>query len=244
MFNLSPDPIHQALIMAKDAIVLNLNNVKSSKDASNIEDKQFNALNGNDTALREGARLLLLSARMKEEKRTIGTRTFDSQFFWALDLNRGSMEKVSRSGLAGGIGYVQLPQPGQWTMSEDGKWLFLKPQDDDPAVRSMKSWGIRYTFPGAFYKDDKKMEIPRAFLLEVTHTEWLASRGPISVSAPVADKEKQMANSNFRAYGSRLWEGTARFLKPEELTEIISKWNDEIGQFKIDLEQNKDMFKL
>lgn len=205
----------------KAQAVVRVNEIVSNSKTSKMEDKRYRALNGSDSALRKGARLLFLSAEVKEEPRQFGQRSFTSQFFWAIDLDRKELVKVSRSGLAGGMGYEDLPAPGDWKTSADGQWEVLTPDPEDPAVKTRQNWGIRYVAPGCFAQSGDTVKIPRVFILEVEKIQWLASRNPISMAAPVIEREREELDRTFRPYGACAWYGQVKWVAKDELAELV-----------------------
>lgn len=212
--------------MAKELVsVFELTAVESSKDASNVIEKRFTALNGYDAALRKDAKLLVFSSKMKEEDIVRGTVKFKSQYFWALDIERNKLVKVSRTGLTGGMGYEQLPAPGEWSLNEEGTWHILKPQPNDPALESRKSWGISRLLPGAFEYDHKKISIPKCFILEVNKIDYLCSRSPVDASANSTFVAKELADCNFKEDVARMWDGKAYYPERAYLDEVIVKYN-------------------
>lgn len=203
----------------KSQAVIRVNEIVSNSKTSKMEDKRYRALNGSDSALRKGARLLFLSAEVKEEPRQFGNRTFTSQFFWAIDLDRKELVKVSRSGLAGGMGYEDLPEPGDWKTSADGQWEVLTPNPKDPAIKTRQNWGIRYVAPGCFTQSGDTVRIPRIFILEVERIQWLASRNPISMTDPTREREE--LDKTFRPYGACAWYGSIKWVAKEELAKLV-----------------------
>lgn len=243
MFNLSPDPIHQALIMAKEqSVVVTINSIRSTKKAAKVDEKRYLTLNGRDSAIKEGAKLLLLSSVMREEPRKVNGIDYKVQYFWAIDLLRRELVKVSRSSLAGGMGYSVMPGLGEWEENADGKWLILKPKADDPARNSFKSWGMQYIYPGAFKYDNQEISIPRCFVLEVETVEWLFSRNPISTDAPLDQKMAAQNDCSFKPYGARYWSGTACMPSKETIAHIIEDYNLYNPENPIDLSKDGDMF--
>ena len=212
--------------MAKESVsIVNLKDVVSSKSATKVEEKKFNSLNGFDSSLRKGARLLFLSSSMKTEKQTRGTRTFDFQFFWALDLERNKLVKVSRSGLSGGMGYREAPQPGVWNLNQDGSWYVLSPVEGDPAIQSRVSWGIGKVFPGAFDYAKEIVSIPKCFYLEVTGIEYLYSRNPVDASLQQSATQKDLSDLTFKEDLARSWDGKAEYPSLEFINDAVAKYN-------------------
>lgn len=227
--------------MAKSQAMVNVANLVKNSKTSKMEDKRYRALNGSDSALRKGARLLFLSAEVKEEPRQFGQRSFTSQFFWAIDLDRKGLVKVSRSGLAGGMGYEELPEPGEWKTSADGQWEVLTPQADDPAIKTRQNWGIRYIAPGCFTQSGDTVKIPRIFILEVEKIQWLASRNPLSMAAPSVEREREELDRTFRPYGACAWYGQVKWVAKEELAELVKELSKYMA---IDLAKDADLFSI
>ncbi len=212
--------------MAKESVsAFELGDVATSKAASNVIEKRFTSLNGFDASLRKDAILLVLSDTMKEEDRVRGTIKFKHQFFWALDIERNKLVKVSRTSLAGGMGYTDCPKPGIWDLNEDRTWHVLKPQEDDPALATRVSWGISKILPGAFEFDKKKISIPRCFVIEVTKVDYLCSRNPVNASASAAEVAKELADCTFKPDLARMWDGKAYYPTREFVNEAIAKFN-------------------
>lgn len=212
--------------MAKEtSTALELTDVTASKAASNIIEKRYTALNGYDPALRKEAKLLILSDDMKEEKRMRGSIKFTAQYLWALDVERNKLVKVSRTGLTGGMGYEQLPQPGEWSLNEDGTWHILKPQEDDPAIATRKSWGISHIFPGAFDYDNKKIRVPKCFVIEVKSVEFLCSRNPVDANAADKIVAKELLDTTFKPDAARMWDGIAYYPTREFVNEVVERYN-------------------
>lgn len=213
---------HVVCNMAKESITLELTEVMTSKSATNVLEKRFVSLNGFDTALRKGARLLVFSGNMREETRTRNGNTFKVQFFWALDLERNKMVKVSRSGLTGGMGYASLPKPGIWGLNEDRTWYILRPQvNDDEAKASFRAWGMSRVLPGAFEYSDKKISVPKCFLLKVDSIQYLYGRNPIDASLPSPD----LTDSSFHEDAARMWAGTAEYPTRELIDEAVAHYD-------------------
>lgn len=212
--------------MAKESVsAFELGDVATSKAASNVIEKRYTSLNGYDAALRKGAILLVLSDTMKEEDRVRGTIKFKYQFFWALDIERNKLVKVSRTGLSGGMGYRDCPQPGIWGLNEDKTWHVLKPLEDDPAIATRVSWGISRLLPGAFEYDKKKISIPRCFVIEVSDIEYLCSRNPVDASANDAYVGKELADCTFKPDLARMWDGKAYYPTRDFVNEVVAKYN-------------------
>lgn len=212
--------------MAKESVtVFEMANVMNSTTATDVAEKRYTSLNGYDAALRKDAKILLFSASMKEETRTRGANKFKSQFFWGIDIERNKLVKVSRTGLAGGMGYQQLPMPGVWGFNEERTWHILKPQEGDPAIQSRKSWGISRLLPGAFEYEKQQVSIPRCFIIEVTKIEYLCSRSPIDASASETFKAKELSDCTFKEDAARMWDGTAYYPTREKVSEIITAYN-------------------
>lgn len=231
----------RSITRMKSQAIVRVNEIVKNSKTSKMEDKRYRALNGSDSALRKGARLLFLSAEVKEEPRQFGQRTFASQFFWAIDLDRRELVKVSRSGLAGGMGYEGLPEPGEWKTSADGQWEVLTPQADDPAIKTRQNWGIRYIAPGCFAQSGDTVKIPRIFILEVERIQWLASRNPISMSAPTLEKDREELDRTFRPYGACAWYGQVKWVAKEELAELV---NELSKYMSIDLAKDADLLSI
>ena len=212
--------------MAKESVsVFDLSNVVASKAASNVIEKRFVALNGYDAALRKDAKLLVFSDSLKEEDRLRGGIKFKSQYFWALDVERNKLVKVSRTGLTGGMGYESLPEPGEWTLNDERTWHILKPQENDPAIATRKSWGIARLLPGAFEYDHKKITIPKCFVIEVKSIEFLCSRNPVDANASDSFVAKELMDNTFKPDAARMWDGVAYYPTREFINETVARYN-------------------
>lgn len=212
--------------MAKESVsVFELTDVQTSKSATDVAEKRFIALNGYDAAIRKDSKLLILSSSMKEEERMRGTTKFRFQFFWALDLVRNKLVKVSRTGLAGGMGYEELPKPGIWGTNDEGTWMVLRPVEDDPAIATRKSWGINRVLPGSFEYNNKQIDVPRCFVIEVESIKYLFGRNPIDMSLPEATRASEMTDTTFKPDNARMWDGKAYYPTKEMVKEAIEAYN-------------------
>lgn len=212
--------------MAKENLTATeLTAVTKSTDATDVLEKRFTALNGFDAALRKGAFILMFSDSLKEEDRMRGTVKFKAQFFWGIDTERNKLVKVSRTALTGGMGYEQLPEPGDWTLNEDKTWHILKPKEGDPAIATRKQWGISRLLPGAFEYEKGKVSIPKAFVIEVDTITYLCSRNPVDASAAPAYLAQELKDNNFKEDVARMWNGKAYYPTKDQVAAILEAYN-------------------
>ena len=202
-----------------------------------LTEKQVQAINGADQTLYLGVRLIVLSAHAKKDKRVYNGVSRDVTVFPALDIDRGEVVLVTRTGLTGGMGYKELPQPGKWEKSQDGEWLFLKPQEEDPAIKSMVQWGIKKLLPGTV----EKSAIRRCFYLTISNVTYIAGRGPVSSSEEPTKIAELTSDLAFKPYSLRSWEGEAHFIKSEELEELLREYNDN-ALTPVSVETNENLF--
>lgn len=227
--------------MAKEQVTsFELNQIEASTTAQNVIEKKYLGLNGFDAALRKNAQLLIFSTSMKEEKRERNGIKYKTEFFWALDIERNKLVKVSRSGLSGGMGYESLPEPGEWSLNEDKTWYVLKPNENDPAIQSRKSWGVGRLLPGAFDYEHEKISVPRCFIIEVNDVIYLCNRNPVDASSTEAYIAKELQDTTFKPDNARMWDGKAYYPTRDFLKELVDKYNsvhsdgfteDTIGQW-------------
>ena len=217
---------------------LTIKSLNTMKNAS-LTEKQLAAINGADQALYLGARLLVLSSHAKSVKRTYNKVAYDVTVFPALDLAMGEVVLVTRTGLTGGMGYGELPQPGTWETSSDGNWMFLKPQEDDPAVKSMVQWGIKYLLPGIV----EGSAVKRCFYLEIRSVTYVAGRGPVSMEGSVEARTAEITNTAFKPHSLRSWGGDAHFVKAEELGELLKEFNNNTLQ-PVTVKGNESLFRI
>lgn len=214
--------------MAKESIsMVEISAIGESKTATGVDEKKYVNLNGFDTALRKDAKLLVLSTSMKKETRkSRNGNPFDYHFFWAIDLIRNKLVQPSRTGLSGGMGYEQLPLPGVWSLNEEGTWHVLKPQEDDPAIKTRRNWGISRILPGAFDKEKNgKVIVPKCFVIEVTDVKYLCGRSPIDASASSTVKAKELSDCEFKEGIVRMWDGNAYYPSRELVAEAVAAYN-------------------
>lgn len=226
--------------MAAKTVVTTFSSVQTSK-AAKATSVIAERLNGYDPTIRSGAVLWLLSDRLCEEKRKNRQGTeYTAQYFWAIDQERG-LVKVSRSSLAGGMGYTVCPSQGEWKLTDDGKWYILHPKEDDEARKSMTSWGISSVFPAAFVLEGSILKVPKLVKLTITSTDYVSGRGPINAESDLDVVIKQKEDTSFRPNSVKRWTGEAHYPTQQEIDELVASHNAKFPESPIDPTAHHDL---
>ena len=231
--------------------LLTFDNVKNSTKAVSVDRKVLNQLNGYDPAIRKGADLWFLSQTMVVKESTYNGATYNTYYFWALDVVRHELVEVKYTSLKLAMGYTQRPSTGEWGKSDDGKWWILRPMADDPALQSFVRWGIGETLTHAF-KDVKvsadskeiMVTIPYVFRLKITDIDYVTSKSPIDASLLPGIIEEKKKDTSFTPNTTRRWFGVADYPTQQELEEMIKAHNAACPSLQIKDKEKKEWFKI
>lgn len=219
----------------------------ANSTAASLSDKQVKALNGFDSLIRTGAKLLILSGFVATEKAISQAtkKTYDRDFVWVIDREKG-LKKVNRTSLVGGIGYLKANTiPGVWNLNKEGDWYTLQPAENDAETReTFTSWGISKILPESFTikegEGGKKITaIPNVMLVEITKTGYVASHAPVS-KVDYERKPTLLDDKLLKPFSQFYWEGTGVYATPAEVDEFIAAVKERFPSQMADLENYKE----
>ena len=229
--------------MAAKTVITTFSQVSSATNAK-ATTAIAERLNGYDPTLRPGAVLWLLSDSLKEEKRKNRSGIeYNAQYFYVIDEERG-LVKVSRSALAGGMGYLQCPDKGAWKPTDDGKWFILHPQEEDEARKTLVSWGMSSVFPAAFVLEGSILRVPKLVKITITACDYVSGRGPLDSQMSPDKLLEAQSDTSFRPNSVKRWQGEAHYPTQQELEDLVSKHNTKFPENPLDIAAHKELLVL
>lgn len=224
-------------LMAKESAVINFASINSLASAE-VSEKVLRAINGSNATLIPGVEILLLASEAKNK--TIQTSrgpvvTPHLPFINLTDPN--GLEWLPISELKEKMGYEKCPAGGNYSESKDGNWMILKPEPDEKGeIPAFVSGGFPRLLRGALEAVEKKAgrsstvvktaRVVRPIYIKCTSVKWLFSGELLSKEEY---RTKKTYDLTFHP-SVRMWSGEARFVKPDEIKDLVTRYNENVWE--------------
>ena len=242
-------PGFQFTIMAKESVKVNFASINTMASAE-VSEKALRAVNGSNATLVPGVEILILASEAKNMPIQTSRGPVVTPHVPFINLtDPNGLEWLPLSELKEKMGYEKCPAGGNYSESKDGKWMILKPEADEKGeIPAFVSGGFPRLLRGALEPVEKKVgrtstvvktaRVIKPIYIKCTSVKWLFSGELLSMEDYRA---KKVYDLTFHP-SVRMWSGEARFVKPEEIKDLVSKYNDGVWDDDdlVDLE-NKDV---